>query len=480
MRIILLFILNAGFNLVLGFAIAAMLGPAEYGRFAIGMTTAVVLATGAFDWLRLSATRFYGEARRASEPDLRATLDAAYLVIGCILAVGLAAALMGGLTIGLGTGLLAAAVLSAVSNGLFDFGTALARARFHNRIYGAMIVVRNVAALGLGCAAALLLHDPALVLGGVACGALVAVAVAAGGLRDRAAPLRLATLSRLRAFAGYGMPVVAANVVFQIIVLLNRSTAASSFGFAEAGRLSLATDMGLRLFLAVGAAVDVFVFQLAVRREAEQGHEAAQKQLRINAKIVVAVLLLLAVGYAASMPALEALVVPVRYRGAFGSVSLILLPGLVLFCVGQFAINPVFQIVGRTRPIVLAALATLAADALGLALLPHSGGVMGVALVHSASLTLGAGVILLLALRQPGMFGHDGDLLRIALAAAVTSLALWPLRGLDPPWLALAGVATVGPAAYTALLLILDVGGLRGAVADWRSRAGRLAEGAST
>ena len=466
MRIILLFVLNAGFNLVLGFAIAALLGPAEYGRFAIGMTTAIVLATGAFDWLRLSTTRLYGEARREREPDLRATLDAAYLVIGCALVLGLGIALLGGLTFGLGATLLTGAVAFALSNGLFDFGTALARARFNNGIYAVMIVVRSVAALGLGCGAALLFHDPALVLVGVACGAILAVAVAAGGLRDRPAVLRLAKATRLRAFATYGLPVVAANVVFQAIVLINRSTAATLFGFAEAGRLSLPTDMGLRLFLAVGAAIDVFVFQLAVRREAEEGHEAAEVQLHLNAKIVVSVLLLLAVGYAASMPALEALVVPDRYRGAFGQVSLILLPGLLLFCIGQFAVNPMFQIAGRTGPIVAAGLATLAADGLGLAILPHGAGVAGIAAVHSSSLALGAVAIIALAGRKMAALHRDGDVLRIVLAGGVAAAALWPFRDIHPAWLALAAIGLLGPATFGAALVLLDVAGIRTTVLE--------------
>ncbi len=365
--------------------------------------------------------------------------------------------------------MLAAAVACAIGTGLFDFGTALARARFHDGIYGVIVVTRSVATLALGCGAALLIRDPAIVLAATISGAILAVGVAARSLHDSAAPLRLANTARLRSFAVYGLPVVAANVVFQLIVLTNRSTAAGLFGFAEAGRLSLATDIGLRLFLAVGAAVDVLVFQLAVRREAEQGHQAAMAQLRVNAKIVFGVLLLLAVGYAMAMPAFEALLVPARYRGAFAGVSLILLPGLVLFCIGQFAVNPFFQMAGRTGPVFGAALTTLAADALGLAALPHDVGVAGIAAIHSASLALGAAAIMALAARNRAVPHGDGDFLRILLAAAVAAAALWPFRGAQPAWLALAAAALLGPASFGGALVLLDVAGLRATLLErWR------------
>ena len=461
MRIILLFVLNAGLSFALGLAVAAVLGPDTYGRFAIGMTVAVVLSTGCFDWLRLSATRFYGEIRRQSEPDLRASLNAAYLAIVAVLALALAAALLNGITFGLGPGLLAAAVFCGVAIGLFEFQTALARARFHERSYAVVIAVRAVASVGLGVGIALVIKDAAIVLTATTIGTVLAVAAVATPLHDRQASVRLASFARLRGFAAYGMPVVAANVVFQLVVLANRSTAAGLFGYAEAGRLSLATDLGLRLFLAVGAAVDVFVFQLAVRREAEEGQRAAAAQLRLNAVVVLAVLLLLAVGYAAAMPAFEALVVPERYRGPFGTLSLILLPGVLLFCFGQFAISPMFQISGRTGPLVLAALATLAADGLGLWLVPREAGVTGIAVVHSGSLAVGAATILGLALRQSERLAWDADIARVILAAALTAVVLWPMRTIEPAWLALPLMGFAGVGVYGGALFCLDVGRVR-------------------
>ena len=56
MAVIAAFILNAGLNFVLGLLIAKLLGPADFGRFALATTGAIVLNTVLFEWLRLSAT----------------------------------------------------------------------------------------------------------------------------------------------------------------------------------------------------------------------------------------------------------------------------------------------------------------------------------------------------------------------------------------------------------------------------------------
>ena len=470
MRILFSFVLNAAGTLALGLLVAALLGPAAYGRYAVGSTVAVVLALALFDWLRLSTTRYYGETVRGTDPGLRATLDTGYLGLAALLCAGLGILLSFGVTFGLGAALLAAAAAGGLTNGLFDFHAALARARFRDRSYAVLMLAKNGFLLALGVGAAALTHDPAVVLGATAAGALLAFALVWRDLGDPGARLSLARRTDIGRFARYGIPVVAANVVFQIIVLMNRSTVAAVDGYAAAGALSLATDLGLRFMLAVGAAVDTLVFQLAVRKDHDEGFPAAERQLRTNATVVIAVLTLLAVGYAMALPAFEAVLVPARYRGPFGTLSLILLPGVTLFCVGQFALNPVFQIAGRTGPVVLAALVALAADAVGLLAVPHPWGVAGIAAVHSGSLVLGSLTIVVLAHRRARVLPGQGDLARILLAALLTALVMWPLRSVTPAFAALAAATGLGAATFLGASLALDLGGLRAPAVRWFAR----------
>ena len=465
MRIVLTFVLNAGLNLALGLAIAALLGADDYGRFAVGSTVAVVMAMALFDWLRLATTRFYGERQRDVDPGIRATLNATYTGLGALLVAATGLAVTVHLDFSLGPALLTAAALGGLSNGLFDYYAALARSRFLDRTYAVLVILKNLLAFGIGVGASVVTRDPAVALAATSAGALLALMPVRGALADTVAHRAHASFVHLRGFAGYGFPVVAANIVFQVVILANRSMAAAAFGYADSGRLSLATDLGLRLFLAVGSAVDVFVFQLAVRADADHGRRAAEAQLRLNTIVVTAVLTLLAVGYALALPAFTAVLVPERYRADFGPLSLALLPGITLFCIAQFALNPMFQVCGRTGPVLVAALVALGIDGIGLALMPPDMGVLGIAALHSLSLGVSAAAVAGLALRTRAHRPPLGDLLRVGVAALVTALAMWPARSIAPAWLSL-GIATiVGSSAYVVSLIALDVAGVRAAVA---------------
>ncbi len=462
--IILTFVFNAGLNFLLGLVLARLLGPAEYGRFAIGATLAIVLATACFDWLRLSATRFYTEGTRGSDPQLRATLNASYFGLGALVALVAAGAAIFRVDAGLSGGVLAGALLLAIANARFDFATALARARFLEGPHTLLMVVKNAAVFASAVGVALWSRSAGPVLLVLAVATAASVLPARRVLADRAAPLRAAALPRLRALAVYGLPIVAANALYQVIALANRSAAASTLGFADAGQLSLATDLSTRLLLTAGAALDVHLFQLVVRRDAAQGRDAALAQLRTNTVAITAALLLLAVGYAGALPRFAALVVPPQYREDFVPVSLLLLPGILAFCSLNFCLNPVFLLAGRTAPVVWAGLAALGADLAGLASMPHRLGAPGYAGVHSASLLVGWAVAASLAYREPANRPPLRDMAATGTAAVLALAAIWPTRSIGQPVAALALAAVLGTSVYAAVLLWLDVAGARAIV----------------
>jgi O-antigen/teichoic acid export membrane protein len=161
------FILNSLLNFVVSLLVAKFLGPAEYGRFVLALSVAVVLQTLVFDWLRLAATRFYSEHDRTERPQIRATLDASFATLAA-LAV-LAAFLLWTLKLDLPLNhdLAALAVGVAVSNALFDTATALVRARFHDRAYGALVIAKNLLAFTLTVGGAFLFKSANLALVGM-------------------------------------------------------------------------------------------------------------------------------------------------------------------------------------------------------------------------------------------------------------------------------------------------------------------------
>jgi O-antigen/teichoic acid export membrane protein len=461
MTIVAAFLVNAGLNFALGLLVAKFLGPDKFGRYAVAMAVAVVINTVAFEWLRLSTTRFYSEERRRTEPGLRTTLDLGYAAVSLALMALVGAAYLLRIDLGMPAALLAAAAAAGIGMGLFDYRAALARARFLERSYAALVLSKNAAAFVLMVGGAFLFGNAALVLMGAALSGAAALLVARRALADPDLRLGLAERRYLATFAAYAAPLVAANLLYQLMPLMNRSALALSDGYAEAGKFSLAADLGLRLFMTLGSALDILLFQIAVRTQEAHGRAEAERRIAHNLAIVAALLLPLAAGFWAVLPAFEALLVPQAFREAFSAYATLLIPAFVAFALIQYALNPAFQLRTRTAPAVLAAFAGLAVNAALLPVLPKVMGPTGVAAAQLAGLVLGAILLGALAVRSGGLMLPWRDLGLATLATTVMTAAVLPLRGIGPPALALALMATLGLTIYGALAYALDLASAR-------------------
>ena len=71
------------------------LGPTEYGRFAIAFAVSVMINSAGFDWIRLSAIRFYSERARLERPEVRATLDDCVAMLAFIVSLVMMLGLLG-------------------------------------------------------------------------------------------------------------------------------------------------------------------------------------------------------------------------------------------------------------------------------------------------------------------------------------------------------------------------------------------------
>ncbi|MBV8450331.1 MAG: lipopolysaccharide biosynthesis protein, partial [Hyphomicrobiales bacterium] len=134
-----LFALNALLNLGLALALAWSLPASAYGAFTVYFAAALLLGNLAYDWVRLSAMRFYTPVARLKEPSLRATLDIAFFAsTGLALALGTIFSVCGFLPESSPESLGALVVLTA-ANAAFEYWTALCRARFDARRYAVMV-----------------------------------------------------------------------------------------------------------------------------------------------------------------------------------------------------------------------------------------------------------------------------------------------------------------------------------------------------
>lgn len=463
MRIISAFLINTLFNFVIGLLVAKFLGPDQFGRFALAAAVAMMIQTIGFEWIRLASVRFYSAKVREERPELRATLDAAFALISLLLAAAACLYVLSGIEFSLSSTLVALAFCAAISNGLFDYHTALVRARFNDKLYGGLVILKNVLALGLTTGGAFFYGSAAMTLTGACVAMAGSVFFARRALSDSGARPQKAQLALAADFARYSGPIVAANMLYLAIPLANRALVTAFHGFSETGQFSLSFDIGTRLVAAVGSALDVLLFQMAVRADETQGREAGKIQVAKNMTIVIAILLPATAGLWLILPSIEALIVPHEFRGPFAHYLTLLLPGMLAFGIMNFAINPVFQIEKRTLPLIAAAAAACVANPILIILLPASRDASSLAMAQSGAFGVALIVLVGFAISSGAHWPRLRDMVWTLIATALMVAVLWPLRQWVP------GVATLtlqiagGICVFTLCMGIFDIGGLRSA-----------------
>ena len=464
MKVLAAFVVNALFNFLIGLIVAKFLGPEEYGRFALALALGLVIQTLVFDWIRLAAIRFYSERTRADEPQVRATLDTAFAILAVVLTLAVSAFLLSGVHFALSNSLIGLSIATAVTNGLFDFSTGLARARFNDRQYGRLVLVKNAFSLLLTTGGAFVFASAQMALLGAIVSIAGSIVAARGELTDAGSEMRAANGDLARVFLRYAAPIVSANLLYLLIPFINRSLVAKYYGFAETGQFSLAFDLGLRAVQAIGSALDVLLFQIAVAALDSHGLDRAKDQIARNIAIVLAVIVPACAGVILTLPSIEALVVPASYRGPFGVYITLMMPGLFALTMINFAINPIFQIEKKTLPLIAAALIGCAGTPVLVYLLPRGQDASSLAIAQSAAYFAAMIALIGFATVSRPRWPSLRDIASICVALAGMVAVVWPMRAWTPGVLSLAAQVIAGAGVYGALALALDVAGLRAPV----------------
>jgi O-antigen/teichoic acid export membrane protein len=469
-NVLLAFLANSATNVVIGLLVAKYLGPEEYGRFAIAFSISAVVQTALFDWLRLAATRFYSVRVRDQKPVVRATLDMSFVAVVCALALATFLFAYLGPTLDFDGVLILLALLTAVVNGLFDYSTALVRARFDDLLFGRLVLVKNLLSLILTGGGAFLFHSAGVALAGTIASLFGTVIAARASLTDKGAPPGAARRETAAALIAYSAPIVTANLLYQAIPLAARSTVADVYDFAETGQFALAFDLGMRAMLAFGSALDVLLFQIAVAAHENHGAERARRQVGRNMAVVLAFLLPACTGLFLVMPSIELLIVPAQYRGPFAHYLGLLLPGLFAMGMILFGVNPVFQIGKKTAPMVGAALVAVAAGFFLVVALPWGRDASSLALAQCGAYLAALVATLFFAARAKPIWPRARDVAFAVVATGGMVAVLSPLREMTPGVLTLLLQVSLGVVVYGVLTLIFDTAGLRGQAVVWIKR----------
>ncbi len=454
------FLINSAFNFALGLLIARFLGPLGFGQYAIAASVAVVLNTLFLDWIRLAATRFYSERTRSDEPAVRGTLDAIFILSSLGVATTSAIAIILGLDFGLMVVLAGLAPVMGICNGLFDYHTALVRARFDERSYSLLVILKNVLSLVFMVGGAWWFQSPVVVAAGFVLSIFATLLIGRRRLIDPGVNILKPDWTAARGYILYGVPVILASMIYFLIPLWNRTAIASSLGFAASGQFSLAYDLAIRVVQTIGSALDIILFQITLKAEAEHGRDKAREQLSTNMGLVLAAVLAVATGYWLVLPSFEALLVPEAFRGSFASVTAILLPGLVCYALVQAAVTPVFQLKQQTWPVVLAALAGLLTNAI-LSWSLTAMDIQTYAAIQAVSYAVALGFAAALALRAMNVLPRLRDVVGALVATLAMAAAVWPVRGWGPGWATLLVSMGAGAVVFAAVVLAFNFGGCR-------------------
>ncbi len=463
MSIVLTFLVNTIFNLFIGLIVAKFLGPAEYGRFALAIGVMTFGQAFAFEWIRQCGVRFYSERARRDEPKIRATLDASFTFFALgFFPFALALAFLGP-QFSLPRPLVALALTAAIANGLFDYQTALARARFADLLYIKLIVTKNLLAMVLTVGGAWATGSAMVAITAGMSSLLGSVFIWRSGLVDRAATFGKADWRLARQYGAYAAPIVAAASLYFLIPLMNRFLAARFYGFAETGRFALAFDLGQRAVQAIGSALDVLLFQIAVRAHEAHGAREARAQVARNMAVVFAVLLPACVGIWIVLPSIEALIVPQQFRGQFAHFLALMLPGMFCFTLGQFAIASIFQIARKTLPMVAAAVVACVADPVLVYLLPRGTDASNLAVAQSVAFAIGLITLIGFAQANAPQWPRPRDIVLTILGTLGMTALAGPLRVFRPGFALMVAQIALGGGFYALVAAAFDIAGLRSA-----------------
>lgn len=464
------FLASALIQFALALFVAWILGPGEFGVYALALSAAILGQTLLFEWLRLAATRFHvpggcGVQKRLARAMIWFGGIAVLLSIGLYLAPFER------------RGLLALLPLLALTAGLADFRAALMRAEFNTRRYAAFMLARNGFAVCLMPLAAFRFGHAEAGVAAFLAALVSSILVDWLWFRRRQGEpgeVARADVDLAGAFA-YAAPIVATNGLYLLMFFMLRAGIAFKAGVAEVGLFALPLEFALKLFTTIGSALDLLLFQLAVRDSRDGGRVAGEDRLARNGEIVLAILMPMALGLFLVVPGLEVWLVGPEFRGAFAVYLSMLLPGIAGYALVQYALHPHLQLRLQTLPLIGAAVAagTTAGVIFGV------GAYYGLSLPLLAGLALGVGMaaaIGILAVRI-GRLAWPGLRYLLSLMAGLAAMTL-AVRGaghLAPGNLVLFAEIGAGAAAYATVAFWLDLAGFRGLIRERKAlaRAGR-------
>jgi O-antigen/teichoic acid export membrane protein len=436
-----------------------LLGPGEYGQYALVVASVGLWNKLFFEWLRLALLRFRpGYKDRLDVFD--ATIAAGFLALvgGTAVLGGIALLVAGHL---LPRTLLVTGIVLLWIQALFDLEVERARSELRPNRYGLMSFGRVALALAFG----VLLVTQGLGALGVLVGLIVAMLIVLGKpLVDSLKGLRLRSREwdLMAQLCRYGGPLAVTAALGYLINSSDRFIIGWLLNETAVGRYAVAYDLtsfsiGLLLMI-----VNLAAYPLVIRA-LEDGTEPARRQLAVNLTALLAVGIPATIGLALLARPIAKVLLGAEFQGDAVVLIPLIAVATLLRDFKAYYLDLAFQLSRNTAPQMFV---TAVGVALNLVLnfwwIPAFG-IRGAAyatiVAYAAALVL-SGLAGQRVFRLPGL---NSDAVKVTLAGCGMGLALWQVMDFTGP-AALAGQVLGGAVVYGLLLIVLDVAGMRGRV----------------
>jgi O-antigen/teichoic acid export membrane protein len=302
------------------------------------MAYAIVLSTGLTSWLRLPILR---ENARGDGSDVRGTVLVG-LMLSCVVApLAYPIALLSGLTMDTA----AAATAAAVMMGSFEVGLEILRAQLRAITFAGATVVRAGAVSVLGISVGLFANHGVLLL----CSTASAFGVSM--LLFLLPVWRGTSISldrdRLVAFLIGGIPLTISSVLLAMSGIIDRFIVADIVGVAQAGRYVASTDLANQALLMPATSLASAFVPLAVHTLAQQGANAASRQLADGVEILFSIMLPACLGFAIVCHHVGDLALGPEFRGMAAQITPIVSFALLFQILTQQYLHVSFLISNR-------------------------------------------------------------------------------------------------------------------------------------
>lgn len=456
-------ILKGVFGFLLIIVYTRFLSPSAYGDFAVAVGLVGLVDSFAFLWVRLAVMRHITHAKT---PDDAIYLSNATLIYALVAGICLVLSLIFSALGWMGQSGLSVVYqllgLLVVTEAISNFFIALARIRLQHVLYVAMTLIKPLLSLGVGTVLILGGLDVTGAVTGMLAGCAIAGLIGFVKSDDmRHLGRRFYNPKILHDIMRFGLPLVGVLAVYAAMRLSDRLLLETLIGGDVTGLYAAAQDIPVKLLGTLALAINLAAYPLAVHALEHQNMQACRQQLRLNFTLLLGILCPAMLGMLLLVPALSNIFLGAEYRPFAGAYMGYFIVTAFLNCFIQYYVMVAFNLAKQTHKQLPACILALAVNVLiGLIAIPHwgvSGAIFGSV---AAYITLFAG----LAILSRGVFALPLPLKESAqiISASAVMAAFIYYAGFNADWDGAVLAVVLGGLVYGALIMAMNVAGLRG------------------